>query len=754
MKRHLRLLHLEANPRDAESIRLLLVADGFEFDHLVAASQAEFELAVAQGAVDVVLSGVRVPDYDADRALACVRSASPELPFILIAENIGEEKVVELFINGATDYIPKTRLDRLGPALHRALTQAEAIDLQRQAEERLRQNEALFRKITENTDDLIGVVDLNGKWVFNSPSYSALLANSEAGAGADAFEEVHPEDRDNVRRAFKETGLAGQGRRSEYRIQFKDGSLRHIESQGSAIRDAGGNITQVLIVSRDITARKQAEERIRDQAAWLDKAQDAICVKDLSQQILYWNKAAERLYGWSSDEAVGRSANELLLQGNQEPTLKALRELIRRGEWQGELHQSDRQGRQLIVESRWTLLRDDHGHPKSILVINTDVTDKRHTETKFLRNQRMESIGALAGGIAHDLNNALAPILMAADLLGAELTAESSRKLLDTMRASAQRGSEMVKQILSFARGVSGAHRRIQLNHLIVDLEAFVRSTFPPAIHMQRKVSRDVRPVLGDATQLHQVILNLCVNARDAMSQGGKLLIEAHNVEVDATFPRRQSLGPHVVVSVTDTGHGIPPQIFDKIFEPFFTTKEIGKGTGLGLSTALGIIKTHGGFMDVSSEVGSGTTFRVFLPADSATLPPLEIAQPALPAGHGELILLVDDDRAILEITKLNLEANDYRIVTANNGVEALGIYEDRQKEIKLVVTDLLMPIMNGLELTRRLRKINPAVKIIGISGRGSADDMAETVQASLQAFLTKPFTTEALLVGLHKALA
>jgi PAS domain S-box-containing protein len=605
----------------------------------------------------------------------------------------------------------------------------------------------------ENIDDLIEVVDLNGKRIFNSPSYGALLGNVDLLPGADSFEQIHPEDRDHIRRIFKETATTGQGRRAEYRIALKDGSLRVIESQGSAIRDASGNIIQVLVVSRDITGRKQAEERIRDQAACLDKAQDAICVKDLSQQILYWNKAAERLYGWKAEEAVGRSANELLLQGNHEPALKALRELIRRGEWQGELHQIDRQGRQLIVESRWTLMRDQHGHPKSILVINTDVTDKRQTEAKFLRIQRMESIGALAGGIAHDLNNALAPILMAADLLGSELTTESSRKLLDTMRASAQRGSEMVKQILSFARGVSGEHRRLQLNHLIFDLEAFVRSTFPPAIQVQRKVSRDLRPVLGDATQLHQVLLNLCVNARDAMPQGGKLLIEARNVEVDATFPRRQTAGSHVVIIVGDTGHGIPANILDKIFEPFFTTKEIGKGTGLGLSTALGIVKTHGGFVDVSSEVGVGSTFRVFLPADNAALQPLELKQPALPAGRGELILVVDDDRAILEITKLNLEANDYRIVTANNGVEALSLYEQRQKEITLVMTDLLMPMMNGLELTRRLRKINPAVKVIGISGQGSPGDIAEAGQPSLQAFLTKPFTTETLLVQLRQAL-
>ena len=260
--------------------------------------------------------------------------------------------------------------------------------------------------------------------------------------------------------------------------------------------------------------------------------------------------------------------------------------------------------------------------------------------------------------------------------------------------------------------------------------------------------------MLGDATQLHQVLLNLCVNARDAMPEGGKLLIEARNMEVGSTFANRQKTGPHVVVTVADTGHGISPEIIDKIFEPFFTTKEIGKGTGLGLSTALGIVKTHGGFMDVASELDVGTTFRVFLPADMTSLLPTEVKAPVLPTGRGELILLVDDDRAILEITKLNLEANDYRIVTASNGVEALALYEQRQQEIKLVVTDLLMPLMNGLELARRLRNINPAVKVIGISGQGPSDNAARPVEPPLQAFLIQPFTTETLLVQLHQALA
>ena len=420
MKRHLRFLHLEDNPQDAELIGSALgCAGNFEFDRVIAKNKADFETAILQGGFDIIISTSTLSDYCADQALAFVQKASLGVPFILVSESMGEEKAVERLLNGAADYVSKTSLSRLVPAVNRALARSASLAHERQFQEQLRQNEALFRKIMQNIDDLIAVVDLNGRRIFSSPSYEALLAEVDLTAGSDLFEEVHPKDRDHVRRVFNETALTGHGRRAEYRIVLKDGAVRDIEAQGTALRDANGKITHVLVVSRDITARKEAEEKVRDQAAWLDKAQDAICVKDLSQQILYWNKAAERLYGWTAGEAIGRNANELLFRGNQEPALKALREMIRRGEWQGEMYQMDRHGRQLIVESRWTLMRGDQGQPKSILVINTDVTEKRQTEAKFLRNQRMESIGALAGGIAHDLNNALAPILMAADLLGA-----------------------------------------------------------------------------------------------------------------------------------------------------------------------------------------------------------------------------------------------------------------------------------------------------------------------------------------------
>jgi two-component system cell cycle sensor histidine kinase/response regulator CckA len=388
---------------------------------------------------------------------------------------------------------------------------------------------------------------------------------------------------------------------------IKDRMSRLPSSVRRAVRDAA-----------ETTERRKMEQRIREQAALLDRAQDAICLNDMGQQILYWNQGAERLYGWKSKEALGRNSNELLFQDDVTVPMEALRSLIRKGEWKGELQQVTKAAKKIVVESRWTLLRDEAGEPKSILVINTDITEKKQLEAQFLRTQRMETIGALAGGIAHDLNNALAPVLMAVSLLRPELATKEGERLLDMMAASARRGAEMVRQILSFSRGVGGQHQLLYVKPLILEMSQLAQKTFPRSIKIVTDVAEELPTVVGNPTQLHQVLLNLCVNARDAMPNGGTLTIEAHRaILTKSDLPKDGGVAPgeFVRLKISDTGEGIPPELREKIFDPFFTTKEVGKGTGLGLSTVMGIIKTHAGFLDFSSEVGHGTTFFVYLPA-------------------------------------------------------------------------------------------------------------------------------------------
>lgn len=383
-------------------------------------------------------------------------------------------------------------------------------------------------------------------------------------------------------------------------------------------------VKRAVAESQELTRRQEAEEKLHEQAALLDLAKDAIAVRDLDDVIRYWNKSAELLYGWTAEEAIGKNANDLIY--GDEPNLPQLemaqKQILETGEWQGELHQTTKDGKHIVVESRWTLVRDKAGAPKAKLIINTDITQRKQLEAQFLRAQRLETIGALTGGIAHDLNNVLMPILIGTQYLAEKITSEESKKMLQTMVSSAKRGSEMIAQILAFARGVGGEPTVLDLKPLLAEMEKLARETFPRAIRIQSRTAPDLYPVMGNATQLHQVLLNLCVNARDAMPHGGSLRIEAQNVALENKSTRLHSepvSGRHVLITVADTGQGISPELLDKIFEPFFTTKAPGKGTGLGLSTVQGIVKSHGGFLDFSSTPGQGTTFQVYLPAHVAT---------------------------------------------------------------------------------------------------------------------------------------
>jgi two-component system cell cycle sensor histidine kinase/response regulator CckA len=513
-------------------------------------------------------------------------------------------------------------------------------------------------------------------------------------------------------------------------------------------------IERAIRESKQLSKARESEEKVREQATVLDKAQDAIVVTDVADRVLYWNKSAERIYGWSASEVMGRNISNAVLQ-NEACREAAKQVLWAHGAWTGELGIINREGCELIVESRRTLVRDEGGRPKSVLIIDTDITEKKQLELKFLRSQRMESIGALAGGIAHDLNNALTPLLISSELLRDCEDRDSRGRFLDVISSGAHRATALVKQILSFARGTGGQSGPINLGHLIRDIAKMIQDTFPKSIALSVVMDqREMWTVQGDPTQLHQVLLNLCVNARDAMPQGGQLVMSAQNVMLkEKTLAGHGTPGSYVVISVTDTGGGISPTVLPHIFEPFFTTKIGGKGTGLGLSTVEGIVKHYGGFVEVQTKMGQGTQFDVYLPATIGGDVSEETKEQVLPTGHGELILLVEDEEAVRELTKTTLETYGYRVVTAQNGIQGIDRFKELENDIGLVITDTDMPFLDGAGVARAIKELKPKMPVIIASGFTQETEYQGRGDIAL-VMMEKPYRLDQLLLTVDAALS
>lgn len=492
-------------------------------------------------------------------------------------------------------------------------------------------------------------------------------------------------------------------------------------------------------------------------AGILASAMDAIITVDEEQRVVLFNAAAEKMFHCASAEALGQPLDRFIPVRMREAHRQHIRNF-------GDTRVTQRtmgklrslsglraDGEEFPIEASISQVdAEDH---KLYTVIIRDITEKKRLESQFLRAQRMESIGTLAGGIAHDLNNVLSPILTAVELLQMRFTDESSQRLLNILHTNAVRGSEMVKQVLSFARGVEGDYAPLQPKHLVKEIVKILSDTLPKNIEITCSNPAEMWNVRGDATQLHQVLMNLCVNARDAMSQGGRLHIEAENVEIDEHYSRMDAAlkpGRYVLISVIDTGTGIPESNLSKIFDPFFTTKEAGQGTGLGLSTVAGIVRSHGGFVNVYSELGRGSQFKIYLPAlETLQASSAQAARPDLPLGNGELIMVVDDESAIREIARETLHTFGYQVLTASDGTEALALFAQHRDEVRCVITDMMMPFLDGPATIRALRKLAPQLKIIATSGLKANGKTSEAAQLGVATFLPKPYTAEALLKAL-----
>lgn len=628
----------------------------------------------------------------------------------------------------------------------------EDITERKRADAALRESESRFRHMADTAPVMVWMSGIDKRCTYFNRAWLDFTGEAlEQEVGDGWTEHIHPDDYQFCTQTYSHCFDIRQPFEMEYRLRRFDGEYRWLLDCGTPRYDTDGTFLGYIGSCIDISDRIRAEQKIREQAALIDIATDAIFVRDLEDRIVFWSRGAERLYGWTSEQAVGHLSHTLIGQDERSPFEAVLALVIEHEAWQGELTQTTQAGRNIVVESRWTLMKDSAGRPQSLLVVNTDITEKKQLETQFYRTQRLESLGRLASGIAHDLNNVLTPVLAIAQILRlkqSDLDSQTDGHLA-LIERSAKRGANIVKQVLTFARGGDGEPTPVSLLSVLQEVVEMAQQSFPKSVEIRQQLLPVASPlletVLADATQLHQVFTNLCINARDAMPDGGVLTISVENVTIDDAFARTNlevEVGRYIAVTVADTGVGIASEVRDRIFEPFFTTKEIGKGTGLGLATTLGIVKHYGGFLQVFSELERGTQMKVYLPVvDSAQIKeePQELV-----LGQGQLVLVVDDEAAVQRSMQSLLDNHAYTTLLASSGTEAIACYTQHQSEIQLVILDVMMPKMDGFTLIQRLREISAEIKIMAISGLATNREAA--LSAGADVFMPKPYTLDDLL--------
>ncbi len=550
------------------------------------------------------------------------------------------------------------------------------------------------------------------------------------------------------------TGSGATKRECELVVVRPNGDHAHVLAHTLPRSNDRGDVVGLYGTVQDITERKRAELVSVHLASIVASSDHAIFGENLQGTVTSWNRGAERLFGYTDGEMVGASITRIF-PADRIAEHDYITARISSGASVEHLDtiRCRKDGRSIEVSVTASPIRDGAGAVIGISNVVRDVSERKKLEQQMMRAQRMESIGTLAGGIAHDLNNVLSPIMLSLELLRESVPDEESHELIATLDQSARHGADMVRQLLQFARGVDGQRLSVDIGEIVHEIERLVRDTFLKHIEVATVMPSAPWRVLGDRTQLHQVLLNLCVNARDAMPAGGLLAIRVENVVLDehfATINPDANEGPHVHLSIADNGSGIDPSVMEQIFDPFFTTKEFGKGTGLGLSTTMAIVRSHGGFLRVYSEPGRGTTFHVYLPSHAGEVASSAHPVVELPRGRGELILVIEDEPSVRLITTRTLEAFGYRVIVAANGAEGVATYAPLADQIAVVLTDMMMPVMNGPDAIRRLQTINPAIRVVATSG---LDASAQLTDLGVRHFLSKPYATNQLLAAVQQAI-
>jgi PAS domain S-box-containing protein len=654
------------------------------------------------------------------------------------------------------------------------LLHTEDVTARRQAEEALRKERDFSQAIINTVQMVVLLLDPDGRVLRFNPYFERLTGwRLDEVRGRNWFDTFLPEDHRPAVRAVFHRAIGGEPTRGNVNpVLMKGGGCREVEWHDVQLHDPDGRLIGLLSVGQDVTERRQADDELRHSIALrrqaedalrerqeallaiLDAATDAVISIDDAGTIRELNAATARLFGYPADELLGRNVSDLMPPPYREEHDGYIARYLRTGEKRiigagREVVARRKDGTTFPIELS---VREAAGPPRRFVGFVRDLTDRKELEARFLRAQRLESIGTLASGIAHDLNNVLTPVLVAVKLLLRDRPGVDRQALLETAQASIERGAGMIRQLLTFGGGMAGERVPVAVGGLVREVRGLLGHTFPKAITFAVAVAGDAWPVVGDPTQLTQVLVNLCVNGRDAMPAGGTLTIRVENHELDPERAARHPgarPGRYVCVSVSDTGTGMTPEVQARIFDPFFTTKPFGQGTGLGLATAQGIVKSHGGFIGVDSEPENGTQFSVYLPA--ADRGPATPADPAAAADHhggGRLVLVVDDEPAVRVVARAALEAAGYRVATADGGQAAVEWHARHHPEVAAVVLDMMMPGLAGPAVIARLRATDPAARVLAVSGLRPAGRDADLLTAERVAFLPKPYSDDDLVAA------
>jgi PAS domain S-box-containing protein len=756
-----RVLFVEDDALDQMAFKRCVSEGLLECDYVAVDTVAEARRALEHGRFDVIIVDYALKDGS---GLDAVGEWMTRIPTIFATGSGCEEVAVKAMKAGAFDYLIKDVERNYLKLL--PVTLAAAMEHQR-TQRALKESEGRYQDLFENCSDLIQSVSPEGRLLYVNRAWRETLGYDGAElAEMNVFNIVHPDCRDHCGAVFQKL-MAGADV-GVVDVIFVTKSGQRVELEGNLnIQTENGKPVASRGIFRNVTARKQVEkqlqqlnadleERVRERTAelrqamtTLDATEDAAFIFDpATLRFSYVNQGAVRQVGYSREELLRMTPLDLKPEFDG-PRFRQLLAPLLSGERQTvavvTLHRH-KDGRTVPVEMNLQHIAPPGEAPRLIAIVR-DITERRKTEQQQLRTQRLESIGTLASGVAHDLNNALSPVLMGVELLRAEHP--GSAEMLDTMRMSAQRGADMVRQLLTFARGAEGESVAIDPRHLLGEMQKIIKATFPKTIQVRCHPPRSLPVIMGDPTQLHQVLLNLCVNARDAMPNGGELTLEAESQKVDESFAASvlgASPGDYLVLRVRDTGTGIPPEILERIFDPFFTTKAPDKGTGLGLSTTLGIVKGHKGFLQVQSVPERGSTFSIYLPAEPSHTATEKVSAARTGFdGGGRWILLVDDEAVVRNISRTVLQKLNFKVLTATDGADAIIQTTEHRADLAAIITDVNMPYMDGLAFARAARRILPRIPIVVATGRLEDRVRAEFAALGVGHVIEKPFAGEKL---------